>query len=50
MTTDRQFKKEIQEKKRSYEEKKVDLISRLCAEEPKDRAEQKPLENTKKSK
>lgn len=32
MTNDTQFKKEVQDRKKNYQEKKVELISRLCAE------------------
>ncbi len=45
MTTDTQFKKEIQDRKKDYEEKKVELISRLCAEKPEDRKERKLEKN-----
>lgn len=34
MTNDTQFKKEVRVRKKDYEEKKIELISRLCAEEP----------------
>lgn len=32
MTNETQFKKEVQNRKRDYQDKKVELISRLCAE------------------
>ena len=32
MTNDTQFKKEVQGRKKDYQEKKVELISRLCTE------------------
>ena len=32
MTNDTQFKKEVQGHKKDYQEKKVELISRLCTE------------------
>lgn len=43
MTDDAKFKKEIQNHKKEHQEKKVELISRLCAEEitKKDRKKQR---------
>lgn len=32
MTNDTQFKKDVQGRKKDYQEKKVELISRLCSE------------------
>lgn len=32
MTNNTQFKKEVQDRKKDYQEKKVELISRLCSE------------------
>lgn len=33
MTDEAQFKKEVKDRKKEFEEKKVELISRLCADE-----------------
>lgn len=32
MSKETQFKKEVQDRKRNYQDKKIELISRLCAE------------------
>ena len=32
MTNDIQFRKEVQDRKNDYQEKRVELISRLCAD------------------
>lgn len=46
MTNDTQFKKEVQDRKKDYQDKRVELISRLCAEtttEDKDKKKQQNI-------
>lgn len=49
MTNDTQFKKEVQDRKKDYQEKKVELISRLCSETtPNEKKNVKEKQTTKK--
>ena len=43
MTDDTQFKKEVQDRKKDYQDKKVELISRLCAEDESDKKEDRKV-------
>ncbi|HLR91951.1 MAG TPA: hypothetical protein VK048_02740 [Atopostipes sp.] len=42
MSEEAKFKKELQNRKKEFEGKKVELISRLCSDEPTKITKQKP--------
>lgn len=41
MSEDAKYKKEIEIRKKEFQDKKIELISRLCAENPSDKKESK---------